>query len=60
MLFLQFKPPRYNITINTNSIDSERTFSLTCPPTIVARPLKFDTSDRFACMIMMIDISLES
>ena len=27
---------------------SDRTFLLTCRATIVARPFKFDTSDRFA------------
>ena len=32
-------------------MDSKCTFSLTWQATIVARPLKFDTSDRFACDI---------
>ena len=37
-----------SILIRDNSIDSERTFPPTCGATIVSRPLKFDTSHRFA------------
>ena len=40
-------------TYRRYSIDSNRTFSLTCRATIVARPFKFDTCGRF-------DTSLES
>ena len=40
-----------SIVIGDILIDSERTFSLTCRAMIVARPLKFETSDRFAYMI---------